>query len=141
AATRVPEELGLLPARELETLLQRHAAARWKQKLRFARLRLERLGWEPACHHAALEILGYRFNRAPMLRLAGEWPLREWANGAVQPDELFRAEAELEGWSLQGVRPANHPRTRLRQYAAWTHARPDWPARLLASAAEWPIVR
>ena len=25
----------------------------------------ERLGWGAACHHAALEILGYRFNRAP----------------------------------------------------------------------------
>jgi hypothetical protein len=33
-------------------------------------------------------------------------------------------------WSVQGARPANHPRVRLRQYAAWTRERPDWPSRL-----------
>ena len=26
------------------------------------------------------------------------------------------------------MRPANHPLTRLHQYAAWTRERPDWPA-------------
>ena len=31
-------------------------------------------------------------------------------------DEVF--ESEREGWSLQGVRPANQPRARLRQYRA-----------------------
>lgn len=133
---RLPDELGVLPARELATLLHRHATARWKQKVHYAKLRVERLGWEAACHHAALEILGYRFNRAPMLRIAGEWPLEKWAAGAAQPEEIFAAEAANNGWSLQGVRPANHPRTRLRQYAAWVRERPDWPVRAQAFAAE-----
>jgi hypothetical protein len=38
------------------------------------------------------------------------------------------------------VRPANHPRTRLKQYAAWTRERPDWPAQLATSAARLPDV-
>jgi hypothetical protein len=83
-----------------------------------------------------LEILGYRYNRAPMLRIAGEFPLADWAAGKVDPEAV--AEAEAEAWSLQGVRPANHPRTRLRQYAAWTGARPDWPTRALAMTARLP---
>lgn len=132
AVARLPDELGTLPAADLGALLRRQAAARWRQKVRYAQLRVERLGWEGACHHTALEILGYRFNRAPMLRIAGQHALAAWAEGAVKPDEVFVA--ELEGWSLQGVRPANHPRTRLRQYACWTRERPDWPARVKAAA-------
>lgn len=138
AWSRIPEELGVLPAAELAGLLRRLARARWRSKVHFAGLRLARLGWEAACHHAALEILGFRFNRAPMLRLAGEFPLERWCEGAVQPDDLF--ERELAGWSLQGVRPANYPRARLRQYAAWVRERPDWPARVLAGAAALPAV-
>jgi hypothetical protein len=125
---RVAEELAVLPGAELEGLLRREADRRWRQKVHFARLRLERLGWEAACHHAALEVLGFRFNRAPMLRLAGEFPLPAWVAGTVAPDALYTH--ERDHWSLQGVRPANHPRTRLRQYAEWIRLRPDWPARL-----------
>jgi hypothetical protein len=134
---RVPDELGVLPAAELAALLQRHARRRWEQKVHFAGVRLQRLGWEAACHHAALEILGFRFNRAPMLRLAGEFPLEAWRGSAVAAETLY--EREREGWSLQGVRPANHPRTRLRQYAAWVQARPDWPARAREWAQELPV--
>lgn len=136
--TRLSEELALLPPAELVATLHRHAEARWRQKVHFARLRVQRLGWEAACHHTALEVLGYRFNRAPMLRLAGRWPLPAWARGEVDPEAAYAAEAEA--WSLQGVRPANHPRARLRQYAAWTHARPDWPARLKRVAATLPVI-
>ena len=136
--SRVTEELGALAAAELAVLLGRQAATRWRQKVHFARLRVHRLGWESACHHTALEILGYRFNRAPMLRIAGEWPLERWASGGVDPVALFTAEAK--GWSLQGVRPANHPRTRLRQYAAWVRAHADWPVRLLALAPSLPLI-
>lgn len=138
AISRLPDELGALPVTELAALLQRHAAARWRQKVHYARQRLARLGWTEACHHAALEILGFRFNRAPMLRLAGEFPLAAWTDHSVAPDALF--EHEREGWSLQGVRPANHPRTRLRQYAAWVRERPDWPARAKTLAGRLPVV-
>ncbi len=136
--SRLPDELGGMPAEELAALLHRHATARWNQKVHFARLRVQRLGWEAACHQAALEILGFQFNRAPMLRLAGEFPLAEWRRAAVTPEALY--EREREGWSLQGVRPANHPRTRLRQYAAWVRERPDWPAQALAMEEEVPAI-
>jgi hypothetical protein len=134
--SRVPEELGGLVPAELERLLRRCAEMRWRQKVYFARLRLARLGWESACHHAALEILGYRFNRAPMLRVATAWPLSTWTAGEGTVGEAFAAEENR--WSVQGVRPANHPHVRLRQYAAWTRARPDWPARLGALAHVLP---
>jgi hypothetical protein len=133
---RLPAELGMLPAAECAALLHRHAASRWQEKVRYARLRIDRLGWNSACHHAALEILGYRFNRGPMLRLAGEWPLEKWSEGLV--DSLLVYVAETDGWSLQGVRPANHPRTRLRQYSAWTFARPDWPTLVMQFGATLP---
>lgn len=136
--SRVLDELGPLAPRELEALLQRHAEMRWRQKVHFARLRFERLGWDEACHQTALEILGYRFNRAPMLRVAARWPLAEWAAGRMTPETALAAEADA--WSVQGVRPANHPRVRLTQYAAWVHARPDWPARVREVARSLPEI-
>jgi hypothetical protein len=137
-ASQLQEILGALGADELLALLRGGAARRWRQKVHFARLRVQRLGWDAACHHAALEILGYRFNRAPMLRIAAARPLGEWVRGAVDPADAYAGEAG--GWSLQGVRPANHPRTRLRQYGGWVQACPDWPARLVALAANLPAV-
>ncbi len=134
--SRLPDELGTLPARALAGRLRQEALARWKQKVHFARLRIERLGWEGACHQTALEVLGYRYNRAAMLRIAGQWPLAAWTAGEIDVDAVFAAEAGA--WSLQGVRPANHPRTRLRQYAAWNRAQPAWTDRVLALAAELP---
>ena len=128
----VREALGALGREELDTLLRGHAAERWRSKAHYARERIRRLGWEGACHHAALEILGYRFNRAPMLSVAVARPLSEWAARRVDPTEVFAALAGR--WSLQGVRPLNHPRLRLRQYADWCAARPDWPERLRESA-------
>ncbi len=130
------EELAHRPAAEVRAVLQERAEERWRQKQGFARRRLERLGWNEACHHAALEILGFRFNRVPMLRTAVRAPLAAWSAGEIDVAALFTAEAAA--WSLQGVRPANHPRERLRQYAAWTRARPDWPARLHQLAGELP---
>ncbi len=130
--SRVQEELGQLGSEELAKLLHRTAERRWRQKVHFARLRIRRLGWDAACHHAALEILGYRFNRAPMLRIAAARPLSQWARTADTAEAAFDAEAGA--WSLQGVRPANHPRLRLRQYAQWAGAKPDWPTRLRALA-------
>lgn len=122
------EILGMLGNEELDTLLREEAARRWRGKVHFARERIRRLGWDGACHHAALEILGYRFNRAPMLSAATAYPMGEWAERRAEPAAVY--EALRERWSLQGVRPLNHPRLRLRQYAAWCAARPDWPARL-----------
>jgi hypothetical protein len=120
------EALGGLGPDELDALLGDHAGRRWRAKVRSARERIDRLGWEGACHHAALEVLGYRFNRAPMLAVASAHPMAEWSAGLVAPDLVFSSHADR--WSLQGVRPLNHPALRLRQYAAWCSARPDWSA-------------
>lgn len=135
--TSVPEELASLEHVRLLALLRRHASERWRRKVHFAGVRLDRLGWDAACHHAALETLGYRFNRSPMLRIAERWPLRVWAAGDADADLLFASEAG--GWSLQGVRPANYPRVRLQQYANWVRAIPQWPGQLLTLAATFPV--
>ncbi len=135
---RATEELARLPPAQARALLQAQSEERWRQKVRFARRRIERLDWPEACHHAALEILGYRFNRTPMLKVATGAPLPTWAAGTIDVGALFAAEAA--GWSLQGVRPANHPYLRLGQYAAWCQAQPDWPGQLVKLAGEIPAV-
>jgi hypothetical protein len=132
-----PEALASLGQPELLVLLRDHAKARWLKKVHFAGVRLARLVWEEACHQAALETLGYRFNRSPMLRIAGRWPLRNWRTmSALEVEEVFASEAD--SWSVQGVRPANHPRVRLRQYAAWIRSAPDWPECFAKMAARVP---
>jgi hypothetical protein len=132
-AVRLTAELSPLPAPQLGELLRRHAASRWRQKVHFARLRVQKLGWEQACHHSALEVLGFRYNRSPMLRIAGRWSLADWVAGRITVEAVLLE--EIEHWSVQGVRPANHPRTRLRQYASWVSTVPDWPERLSREAS------
>ncbi len=124
------EALAALPPEERDQCLRLHAERRWLLKVHHAAVRIARLGWNEACYQTALEILGYRFNREPMLRIAGRWPLADWARPGFSAEEAIAAEAGR--WVVQGVRPANRPRERLRQYAAWVAARPDWPARLEA---------
>lgn len=125
------EILGALKPAELDALILSEAVKRWRSKIHYARERIARLGWESACHHAALEILGYRFNRAAMLTVASGFPLADWSARRIELDKVY---ASASGrWVLQGVRPANHPKRRLRQYADWCAARPDWPDRLAGS--------
>jgi len=119
------EALAPLPLAELRRELAAQAARRWAQKVRFAGLRLRRLGWDAACHHAALEVLGYGSNRAPMLRVAAAFPRVDWVQGRVDPAVAW--ESEEGAWRVQGVRPANQPSLRLRTYAAWQRNGPDWP--------------
>ena len=132
-------ELISMSAEKLATELLRWAEARWRQKVHYAKLRIDRLGWDAACHHTALEILGYRFNRAPMLAVAGLWPLAEWGGAGGELAEVAFVRF-ADRWSKQGVRPANHPKTRLRQYARWIAARPDWPKRLADLVSGLPSI-
>jgi hypothetical protein len=136
AEYRVAAELLPMPEQELRQRLRRAGSKRWDQKVHYASRRVERLGWEEACHHTALEILGYRANRTGMLKVAGRWPLAAWRSGEVDPDQVFDETAGE--WQRQGVRPANHPRQRLRQYARWVQARPDWTERLAALGKRQP---
>ena len=129
------KNLSALSLPEILATLASHAEKRWRQKIHFAAQRIKRLGWDEACHHAALEILGYSRNRAPMLAIAGRHPLENWGkfanarDAAAFAEDIFNEHAGT--WARQAARPANHPRTRLRQYAAWTTARPAWPESLL----------
>jgi len=95
----------------------------------FARLRIQRLGWDAACHHSALEF-SVTVSTPADARLRGPLATREWARGAVEADEILSR--RTDAWTLHGVRPANHPRTRPANISAWTRVRPDWPAQLLA---------
>jgi len=131
AHSRALEVLGALPEAERYRRLQQEAERRWKQKTRYAALRVQRLGWREACHQTALEVLGYRYNRVAMLRVAASWPLAVWRCGDGLVEAAYAS--ELDRWSVQGVRPANHPKRRLEQYARWVAAVPDWPERL----GEW----
>ena len=127
-------ELMARPDGELRQLLLDRAARRWAMKRHFAELRIQKLGWAAAAHHTALEILGYRHNRAAMLSVATRHPLEEWAAG-LDTDDVYQEGAGQ--WQLQGVRPANHPRRRLRQYQDWIAGTADWPERLYQLSAEW----
>jgi hypothetical protein len=121
-------ELAGQPVDQLREMLRGRARDRWRQKTRFARLRIEKLGWTEAAHQTALEILGYRRNRPAMLAVATRHPLADWSNG-IDVDQVYRETLTL--WQLHGVRPSNQPRRRLRQYAEWAALRPDWPEQLL----------
>ncbi len=111
-------------AARLEEAMRR----RWAEKTGFARLRIERLGWDEACHLTTLEILGYRANRGAMVRVASAFPLARWRAGRPSREELVEAAADW--WSRRGVRPLNRPEIRLDQYRDWLARVPDWPERL-----------
>ncbi len=136
-ADRLAEAWLELDEAELSERVQRFARRRWDSKVKYARLRVERMGWTAACHHTALEILGYRFNRAQMLQVASRWPLEAWMEPEFDPEQVFSAMADR--WSLQGVRPANHPRRRLQAYLTWVaQGGAPWPELLIAIGREWP---
>jgi len=126
-------DLAAMPAGALRECLHTHARRRWQSKCDFAKRRIERLGWPDAAHHAALEILGYRRNRVPMLAIATRHPLAEWTPG-INVAEIHQEQATA--WNKVGMRPASQPMARLDQYARWTKARPVWPAALESVGAE-----
>jgi len=132
------EELANLPLDTLRRRLVEQAHLRWLGKVATARQRIARLGYEAAAHHTALEILGYRHNRVPMLAAAERWPLAQWSG--ADGDFVATVQATVHGWQSHGVRPANHPRTRLVQYQRWATCVPDWPRRLAAWGEALPVL-
>ncbi|MCX6938953.1 MAG: DUF2851 family protein [Verrucomicrobia bacterium] len=129
------EVLGGVTPEKLQAEVRQYASRRWQAKVHIARARIERLGWAEACHQATLEVLGYRPNRVPMLAVAEAWGLARWQAGEVDIEAVYAAQAE--GWRINGVRPANHPRVRLAQYARWVGANPDWPEALERLSESW----
>ena len=120
------------------TLLVETARKRWKAKVAYAKGRLDTLGWEEACHHTALEIMGYRYNRAAMLFLAGDYSLSALRSGNHTASDLYQAGHGR--WRTSGTRPANHPRQRLFQYEDWINQRPLWPSDLETLLKRFPQV-
>ncbi len=128
--------------------LKEHALTRWQQKLAYAKQRLRSEGWEAACHSYALEVLGYKRNRAPMLRLAAKYPLDQMrrmlregrtssaGNPELDANQLFYEESGH--WKLNGLRPANHPRKRLAQYLEILDRQPNWPDLLTECLKKFP---
>ena len=114
---------------ERRARLLEHGRERWEKKLAHAQKRLSGEDWCEACHQFALEILGYRRNRAPMSAISLSHTLSELSGSQMNAETLFH---EREGeWKLAGLRPANHPKNRLAQYLDLVKARSDWPSRLL----------
>jgi hypothetical protein len=128
-------ELAAQPPQQVESQLRRLATERWTRKVAYMRARIARLGFGEAAHHTALEILGYRRNRVPMLTAATRWPLAAWTD-ADTANDVYKALAPQ--WNRHGVRPANQPRARLAQYARLVASRPGWPDALLKLAKETP---
>jgi hypothetical protein len=116
--------------RKLVELAQR----RWKMKVHYAAQRLEKLGWEGACHQSALEVMGFARNRVPMLMIAERHAIEDFANGGLSLEALM--EIGEDRWRYSGCRPANHPKLRLQQYLEWVAEASDWPRRLLGLAPE-----
>ena len=63
-------------------VLKQKAKERWQQKRAYAKQRLQSNSWEHACHQYAMEVLGYKRNRAPMLRLAARHPISQMRVGS-----------------------------------------------------------
>ena len=111
--------------------------ARWEQKVFYARKRLHDAGWKEACHQLCLEVLGFAHNRETMSRIALQYPRTDWLHGKVDWAACFERFSDL--WKLSGIRPANHPRRRLKQYAALMEAQSDWPMTVLRTLRALPM--
>lgn len=128
AESQLEDELLSLSFLDRSNLLKNAAKKRWLGKVAYAAKRIQALGWEEACHQTALEILGYRYNRAAMLFVAGDYSLSALRSGNHTVATIY--EAGLGRWRVSGTRPANHPRQRLFQYVDWVNKRPIWPDNL-----------
>ncbi|WOO39290.1 DUF2851 family protein [Rubellicoccus peritrichatus] len=113
---------------EREHQIIENARKRFFQKVAFARKRLDKSGSEQAYHQMTLEILGYRRNRSPMSTIAEAYKARTFLSDS--PEDIFKS--QQEHWKLSGLRPANHPRKRLEQYAKLLRDSPDWVTKLQA---------
>ena len=127
-----------LNASSRRATLEHAGRRRWKQKVTFAKTRLESLDWNTACHQYLLEVLGYARNRVPMTRIADRFPLSVWQTGTVEVSTVYASESE--NWARSGMRPSNHPKQRLNNYQRLVHAISDWPVGLRSAIQALPEV-
>ena len=111
------------------------AQTRWRQKVHFARKRLESTTWSEACHQLCLEVLGYRHNRAVMANLALQYPLAGLPADAYAAEAWFAAFAP--DWVTVGMRPSNQPKLRLQQYQQLVQHAPQWSQALQKILLDW----
>lgn len=123
------------PLAERRVLLEALATERWQLKAGYARKRLEQADWARCCHESTLEVMGFARNRGPMHKIAAAYSIADFSRG-LNTQAIF--EALRPDWKLSGCRPANHPKLRLRQYAAICAANPNWPDQLLAQLSKFP---
>lgn len=105
-------------------LLKEKACLRWERKQKQVENRLMSNGWQETCHQLFLEVLGYRRNRTAMFDLAIRFPLEEMRDMNEQAEYYFNF--EINRWKLAGLRPANHPLARIRQYLSLLEKAPHW---------------
>ena len=113
--------VSLVPPTSLKQDIIKYSRQRWCEKLKFAKFRLENLGWEQACHQWFLEVLGYPRNKGNMHKLASIHPLEDWINL-----DVVRIYDLLGDWKIRGVRPLNRPLHRLYQYQKLVRSVPRW---------------
>lgn len=122
--------LALAPEDRLEWLRVK-ARERFERKVWFVEQRAGVEKEEDLLHGLTLETLGYPRNRAPMVDVAWRWPAAAWREGAVpEPTHLLE---NISGWKRSGMRPANQPLARLRQYRELWRSHPDW----MRQVVEW----
>lgn len=122
---------------EILTQIQSLAQERWLRKKAFAKHRLKNTAFDQTCHQVTLEILGAKKNRVPMAEIALEYPLQIMKQLALTPKTLF--DSKINRWKLNGIRPANHPQKRIKQYLSFLKHSSNWPYEWLSFAESLPI--
>lgn len=105
------------------------AKQRWLAKRKFAQNRLKKQSIEEAFHEIFMEVLGYKRNKVQMSNLAKIFLPSFWKEENGQVDEIYN---RINYWKIRGLRPANHPKQRIKQYLQLWKSSPDWIDKLLA---------
>ena len=104
------------------------AKQRWLAKRKFVQNRLKKQSIEEAFHEIFMEVLGYKRNKVQMSNLAKIFLPSFWKEENGQVDEIYN---RINYWKIRGLRPANHPKQRIKQYLQLWKSSPDWIDKLL----------
>lgn len=107
-------------------LLYAEAKVRFHRKVKFVKKRLEHNSWIEVCHVMLLEVLGYSRNRLTMSNIGLQYSLDDWPQSTEVLYQMYEAD-----WKLSGIRPANQPLRRLKQYSALLQKEPNWPKQII----------